>query len=61
MELPYNYFIIYLVFEINDKDIKEMKLLSYCYGLCIGQNRTVWIMVRYGWQWMDLTVEISGE
>ncbi len=38
-----------------------MKLLSYCYGLYIGQNRMAWIMVRYVREWMDLTVEISGE
>ncbi|WP_149191089.1 hypothetical protein [Bacillus mycoides] len=61
MGLPYNYFIIYLVFEMNDKGMKEMKLLSYCYGLYIGQNRVTLLMMRYGEEWMDLTVEISGE
>ncbi|MGF2713259.1 hypothetical protein BWGOE3_52510 [Bacillus mycoides] len=38
-----------------------MKLLSYYYGLYIGQNRRALSMVRYGEEWMDLTVEISGE
>lgn len=44
---------------MNDKGIKEVKILSYCYGFYIGQNRMAWSMVGYGREWTDLPVEIS--